>query len=98
LKVVAEGRDSGTVRLGELVDGAEVVTIGADDSAEEAIRTMKDHAVDACRSSTGDLSSAWSARPTSPAPCPTPRSATSSRRSPAHHRTDDDRRARRRAW
>jgi CBS domain-containing protein len=45
VKVVAEGRDSGTVRLGDLVDRSEVVTIGADDSAEEAIRTMKDHAV-----------------------------------------------------
>jgi CBS domain-containing protein len=45
LKVVAEGRDSGTVRLGELVDRTEAVTIGADDSVEEAIRTMKDHAV-----------------------------------------------------
>ena len=45
VKVVAEGRDPATVRLGELLDGGEVVTIGADDSAEEAIRTMKDHAV-----------------------------------------------------
>lgn len=45
VKVVAEGRDSGTVRIGDLVDRSEVVTIGADDSAEEAIRTMKDHAV-----------------------------------------------------
>jgi CBS domain-containing protein len=45
LKVVAEGRDSATVRLGDLVDRTEVVTIGADDSAEEAIRTMKEHAV-----------------------------------------------------
>jgi CBS domain-containing protein len=45
VKVVAEGRDSGTVRLGDLIDRTEVVTIGADDSAEEAIRTMKDHAV-----------------------------------------------------
>jgi CBS domain-containing protein len=45
VKVVAEGRDPSTVRLGDLLDGAEVVTIGADDSAEEAIRTMKDHAV-----------------------------------------------------
>jgi CBS domain-containing protein len=45
VKVVAEGRDSGTVRLGDLIDRIEVVTIGADDSAEEAIRTMKDHAV-----------------------------------------------------
>ena len=33
------------MRLGELVDRTEAVTIGADDSVEEAIRTMKDHAV-----------------------------------------------------
>jgi CBS domain-containing protein len=45
VKVVAEGRDPASVRLGELLDGSEVVTIGADDSVEEAIRTMKDHAV-----------------------------------------------------
>lgn len=45
LKIVAEGRDPSTVRLGDLVDDGEVVTIGADDSVEEAIRTMKDHAV-----------------------------------------------------
>jgi CBS domain-containing protein len=45
VKVVAEGRDPETVRVGELLDGGEVVTIGADDSVEEAIRTMKDHAV-----------------------------------------------------
>jgi CBS domain-containing protein len=43
--IVAEGRDPNAVRLGELVDPGEVVTIGADDSAEDAIRTMKDHAV-----------------------------------------------------
>jgi CBS domain-containing protein len=43
--VVAEGRPADLVRLGELLDGVEVVTIGADDSVEEAIRTMKDHAV-----------------------------------------------------
>jgi CBS domain-containing protein len=43
--VVANGRDPNRVRLAELLDGTEVVTIGADDSAEEAIRTMKDHAV-----------------------------------------------------
>lgn len=45
VKVVAERRDPGDVRLGELIDGSEVVTIGADDSADEAIRTMKAHAV-----------------------------------------------------
>jgi len=44
-KVVADGRDAQQVTLKELVDGTEVVTIGADDSIEEAIRTMKDHAV-----------------------------------------------------
>jgi len=45
VKVVAEGRDPSAVRVAELLEGTEVVTIGADDSAEEAIRTMKDHAV-----------------------------------------------------
>jgi CBS domain-containing protein len=43
--IVARGRDPQSVRLAELLEGSEVVTIGADDSAEEAIRTMKDHAV-----------------------------------------------------
>jgi CBS domain-containing protein len=43
--IVARGRDPQNVRLAELLEGSEVVTIGADDSAEEAIRTMKDHAV-----------------------------------------------------
>ena len=45
VQVVGEGRDPSTVTLSELLEGAEVVTIGADDSVEEAIRTMKDHAV-----------------------------------------------------
>jgi len=45
VKIVAAGEDADTVRLSELVDGNDVVTIGADDSVEEAIRTMKDHAV-----------------------------------------------------
>jgi CBS domain-containing protein len=45
LKVVAEDRDPLATRVGDLTDGSEVVTIGADDSVEEAIRTMKDHAV-----------------------------------------------------
>jgi CBS domain-containing protein len=43
--IVAQGRDPQTVKVGELIDGSEVVTIGADDSVQEAIRTMKDHAV-----------------------------------------------------
>jgi len=45
VRIVAEGRDPETTNVGELLDGSEVVTIGADDNAEEAIRTMKDHAV-----------------------------------------------------
>ena len=45
VQVVAAGRDPQTTRISELLDGSEVVTIGADDSVEEAIRTMKDHAV-----------------------------------------------------
>jgi CBS domain-containing protein len=45
LRIVAEGRDPSSVQLRELIDASEVVTIGADDSAEEAIRTMKEHAV-----------------------------------------------------
>jgi CBS domain-containing protein len=45
IKIVAEGRDPSSVRLAEIVQPTEVVTIGADDSVEEAIRTMKDHAV-----------------------------------------------------
>jgi len=31
--------------VGDIADQPEVVTIGADDSAEDAIRTMKDHGV-----------------------------------------------------
>lgn len=45
LGVVAAGLDPQTTPISELLEGTEVVTIGADDSAEEAIRTMKDHAV-----------------------------------------------------
>ena len=44
VKVVAQGLDPNTA-LTEVIDRSEVVTIGADDSVEEAIRTMKDHAV-----------------------------------------------------
>jgi len=44
-KVVAAGLDPAAVRIAQLIDGSEGVTIGADDSAGEAIRTMKDHAV-----------------------------------------------------
>ena len=44
VKVLAEGRDPSKVHAGELAQG-EAVTIGADDSVEEALRTMKDHGV-----------------------------------------------------
>jgi CBS domain-containing protein len=45
LKVVAEGKDPQQCTVGELAEGGEVVTIGADDSLEEARRTMEDHQV-----------------------------------------------------
>jgi CBS domain-containing protein len=45
LKAVAEGRDPRTTRVSEIIDLTEVVTIGADDSIEEAVETMKRHGV-----------------------------------------------------
>ncbi|HEU5081770.1 MAG TPA: CBS domain-containing protein [Acidimicrobiales bacterium] len=45
IEVVAKDRDPHSTRAAELVDGREVVTIGADDSIDEAIDTMKAHAV-----------------------------------------------------
>ncbi len=44
VKIVAEGSDPGAVTAGELAQG-EPVTIGADDSAEEALRTMAEYQV-----------------------------------------------------
>jgi CBS domain-containing protein len=44
VKVLADGRDPASTRAGELGEG-KPVTIGADDSVEEAVRTMKDHKV-----------------------------------------------------
>jgi CBS domain-containing protein len=44
--VIAAGLDPTSVTVGQVAGGqGEVVTIGADDSAEDAIRTMKDHGV-----------------------------------------------------
>lgn len=43
--VVAPGKDPSAVTVAELVDESEVATIGADDSVEDAISTMKEHAV-----------------------------------------------------
>lgn len=44
VKVLAEGRDPGSTRAGDLGQG-KPVTIGADDSIEEAMETMKAHQV-----------------------------------------------------
>ena len=44
LKVVARGKDPQQTRVGSLAEG-EVVTIGADDSLDEARRTMERHQV-----------------------------------------------------
>ena len=45
VKVVAEGRDPSTVKVIDVSRNTEVVTIGADDSVEEAMRTMGKHQV-----------------------------------------------------
>jgi CBS-domain-containing membrane protein len=46
VKVLAEGRDPSSVKAGELgVGDGKTVTIGADDSIDEALRTMIDHKV-----------------------------------------------------
>ncbi|MGZ5308269.1 MAG: CBS domain-containing protein, partial [Solirubrobacterales bacterium] len=44
VKVLAEGRDPNEVKAGELGEG-KPVTIGADDSVDEAIDAMREHAV-----------------------------------------------------
>ena len=44
LKVVARGKDPSTTKAGELGEG-KPVTIGADDSVDEALRTMSEHKV-----------------------------------------------------
>ena len=44
VKVLAQDKDPNSTRSGELGEG-KPVTIGADDSIEEALRTMKDHKV-----------------------------------------------------
>jgi CBS domain-containing protein len=44
VKALAQGKDPGSTRAGDLAQG-KPVTIGADDSVEEALQTMKDHKV-----------------------------------------------------
>jgi CBS domain-containing protein len=46
VKVLAQGKDPSSTRAGELGQGdGKTVTIGADDSIDEALRTMIDHKV-----------------------------------------------------
>ena len=46
VKALAQGKDPGSTRAGELGQGDEqTVTIGADDSIDEALRSMIDHKV-----------------------------------------------------
>lgn len=44
VRVVAEGKDPSTVKVADLAEG-KPVTVGADDSLEEALRTMTEHDV-----------------------------------------------------
>ncbi|KPI05785.1 putative signal transduction protein with CBS domain containing protein [Actinobacteria bacterium OV450] len=44
VKVLGVGKDPASVKAGELAQG-EAVTIGADDDAEEILRTMREHQV-----------------------------------------------------
>jgi CBS domain-containing protein len=45
VKVVAEGKDPATTKVSDVAQGTEVVTIGADDSIDEALQTMKRYKV-----------------------------------------------------
>ncbi len=42
VKVIAAGKNPAETTAGEIADQAEVVTIGADDSVDEALKTMTD--------------------------------------------------------
>ena len=44
VKVLAEGKDPGSTKVSE-IGGGKPVTIGADDSIEDALRTMSEHKV-----------------------------------------------------
>jgi CBS domain-containing protein len=45
VRVVAAGLDPTSTTVGDVTQSTEVVTIGADDPVEEALRTMKEHKV-----------------------------------------------------
>lgn len=75
---LAKGGDPATALAGQFGQG-KPVTIGADDSITEALRTMAEHQIRRLPVTT------WSAcwpKPTSPARCPSARPATSSKTSP----------------
>jgi CBS domain-containing protein len=65
VKVLAEGKDPATTRVIDLVQG-EVVTIGADDTVEQAMQTMSKHQVRRLPVIDGTGWSACSRRPTWP--------------------------------
>ena len=44
VRAIAEGKDASSIRVGDLADG-KPITIGADDSVEEALATMSKHGV-----------------------------------------------------
>lgn len=45
VKVIATGMDPASTTVETVAQGTEVVTIGADDSVDEALQTMKEHKV-----------------------------------------------------
>ena len=45
VKVLAKDKDPGSTKVSELADQGEVVTIGADDPIDDALRTMTEHKV-----------------------------------------------------
>ena len=45
VKVIAAGLDPLSTKVGDIADQGQVVTIGADDSVEEVLRTMSQHGV-----------------------------------------------------
>jgi CBS domain len=80
VKVLAQGKDPAQIHAGELGEG-KPVTIGADDSVDEALRTMIDYRFGVYRLSTDTIWSASSARQTSPRTSTSRRLATWSRQS-----------------
>jgi len=84
VKVLAKGKDPATTKAGELGQGdAKTVTVGADDSIEEALKTMSEHQVRRLPVIDGHDLVGKSPSPTSPGATTRRRSAISWRRSPS---------------